>query len=576
MEALFSWIHLADLEFGEPTASALRAMLFEGLRRDVLEQARECPPDAIIVTGDVAHSGDAGQRAGEEGEYARAGRWLSALSASLGLGDEQVYVVPGNHDVSRAPGVWKRSIERLCARVREGDEGLDEALDDDEDRALLSLRFERYLDFAAGFAPACFDRPGARRLLWWSRALEGRHGLGLRLLGLNTAFVSAAGGDRSHLRLGVRQLGALPPRQEGEIVVIASHHPFMDRWLADEDSASRWIGSRAHLHLTGHGHELRALHIEMGAGRSIVRLTAGAQRAMGGGEGYRYNLAVVCLRDDGSLFLRVSPRRWSHKQAAFVVDVDEVAEGARQVEIALPVKLGAGGAAHGRARDEEGPWAWGRLLERRIEELSRACEPGELKGAADRVEKEVARYLAAVDDELKRLRADPAHAAGAEEIVRFEGRALVRRARKAVSRARLALVARGEALSEGEVFRSSEALFTFGVREDAAMLVAAAARAGLGFLATHGASLEDRTRDRDALDVALPGPPRGGGLDERLGEIWFRHHREELVRRYAGRFVATTADGVVALGASRREVEDALARLGMHGRRLVAYVAEAR
>jgi 3',5'-cyclic AMP phosphodiesterase CpdA len=93
-----SILHLSDLHFGQnhrfeesndlppkdnPT---LHKVLVRSLKRD------QKKPDIIVVSGDLAQSGD-------PAEFGHARGFLESLRDELGLGSKSVVVVPGNHDL---------------------------------------------------------------------------------------------------------------------------------------------------------------------------------------------------------------------------------------------------------------------------------------------------------------------------------------------------------------------------------------------------------------------------------------------------------------------------------------------
>jgi 3',5'-cyclic AMP phosphodiesterase CpdA len=277
------------------------------------------------VTGDIAFSGAPDQ-------YFAARAWLLDLAKLWSLDPTHIFTVPGNHDIERATDA-DRSIKRLVRDLREGHEDLDEALRNSADRVLLTRRLQHYLDFSAILAPACFnDPPGdpSTRLAWMHR-LDARGGLRIRLIGLNTALLAADDQDQRRLRLGKEQLARAftdPPPEDNELLVVLSHHPFQDRWLADQREADSWVRSHGHLHLSGHVHEADTEELRSGGGSSLLRIVAGAVH----GDklppdipaGHGYSLASVLLTDEGALRLRVWPRRFSDKNKDFRPDVDNI------------------------------------------------------------------------------------------------------------------------------------------------------------------------------------------------------------------------------------------------------------
>ncbi|MCE9666340.1 metallophosphoesterase [Myxococcus stipitatus] len=337
MKPLFAWVHLSDIHFGHGGAAHAwdQQLVLSCLLSDVSQAGeRGVPaPTSVFVTGDIAFSGGTRGRPGQTRctEYEEATRFLQGLAQRLGLDAASVLVVPGNHDVQRAVDRDKE-VRRLVEQLREGKQELDAALAQPPQRALLARRQANFLEWARQFGPATRESPtlGEERLFWTHR-LEVAEGLRVRVVGLNTALLSADDSDQGRLRLGNEQLARallIPPVEPQELVLVLGHHPLEGGWLADERSADAWIRNHAHLHLSGHVHEAGSEQARSGAGGLFVRVVAGAAHgdaaATGVPSGHGYNLAAIYVTDGGQLVLRVWPRRWSDKRKGFVTDQDNV------------------------------------------------------------------------------------------------------------------------------------------------------------------------------------------------------------------------------------------------------------
>ena len=331
MRQLFSWIQISDLHFGhgDETWGWDQLMVLECLRKDA-ERVDVPKPNFIFITGDVAFSGNSRTRPGESSshEYADATSWIESLRNSVGLNREAVFVVPGNHDIDRSADK-DRATSRLVRVLREGQESLDTALADPNDRNLLTRRLKNYGEFAAGFGPSGL-KATAEAGLSWSHTLGPMAGLKLRLIGLNTALLAADEFDFGKLRIGRRTLAQTiyPPLDRNELTIVMSHHPLQGGWLADERDVSAWVSSHAHILLSGHVHEPDSVEIRAGSGGSIVRIAAGASHEERGpsraAPSHGYNHAAIFLSPKGTLILRIWPRRWSEKNKEFRTDSDNV------------------------------------------------------------------------------------------------------------------------------------------------------------------------------------------------------------------------------------------------------------
>lgn len=344
---LFRWIHISDIHVGhgDNEHGWDQKLVMDGLRKDAaaLVKNGQAPVDAILVTGDIAFSGN-GRR---PTEYADAKEWLLDLGQAVGVPPASIYVVPGNHDVNRAAD-RDRSTKRLVETLRSGTDKIDTALGDKGDRELLARRMAAYLAFSAEFAPACLKAPplAAEERLFWVHRLEAQSSLKIRLVGLNTALLAADEEDQSQLRLGKEQLSRAlrdPAIEDDELVMVLSHHPFTGGWLADQREVDAWVRNHTHVHLSGHVHDADTEAARKGSGGVFVRIVAGSvhgdQQPADVPASHGYSFGAVVVSDDGKPRLRIWPRKWSSKQMRFIFDAESVPEDERYAEHDLRLQL---------------------------------------------------------------------------------------------------------------------------------------------------------------------------------------------------------------------------------------------
>jgi hypothetical protein len=507
---LFSWIHFADLHFGEGRDPWSNELLLACLREDAASFcSTEGLPDAIFVTGGVisARPDDPRDPSGVDRSYELAKVWLSELGQAVSVPPPRIFIVPGSSDIRPAGSARARSVTRLVERLREGAEAIDDAIADEDDRALLLSRLGPFIRFAEAFGSPASPAP-ALALSFSARLAT--PGLPARVVGLTTGILSSLTGDRGRLRVGVGQIGAaLRSHAEGELLIVLSHHPFHGGWLADEQAAAAWLESRAPIHLTACADEDRSVRAERGAERGMIRIAAGLPGTdMPGGR--CYNIASVVLDAAGSLELRVWHRRWSRTRKAFVADVDAIPPG--QWFAAYPLdktKYKALKEPRSTRYTPRAPDARpeeelrddfrtrSELLEGRIRNAVAARGPEAAREAALLLERELHRYVASVDDDMKRARAarqDPA-SPDLEAALHAEIRDLRKRARGTLARVKLSVLLDLDDASADprEVFACSGDLVALGVKEDIGLLRRAEERWDFDFLGAHRKALEERT-----------------------------------------------------------------------------------
>jgi predicted ATPase/predicted phosphodiesterase len=312
-----SWLHLSD--WHQRGDSLDREIVRDGLLRD-LEKRNSFGPftdslDFVIFSGDVAHSG-------KETEYSAAASYLfDPLLKTLGLSKEQLFFVPGNHDVDWA------SFEMLPAQLRHAlsDEGsVQEWLRDPKKRERLLEPFENYRNFVSAYSTQTTSGYCEVRLFE-------KQGLKVALLGLNSALMcgrelkgqgkSKTVDEFGKLIIGEQQVYDAVKKSEGVNLRIAvQHHPF--EWLAefDRDRIEARLEESCQFLLHGHLHRPTAKHIQdprnnymlIPAGASYYRRVPEHPRYANG-----YNMVKLNMETgEGQIFFR----RWDDTLGKWVAD----------------------------------------------------------------------------------------------------------------------------------------------------------------------------------------------------------------------------------------------------------------
>jgi predicted phosphodiesterase len=299
--------HLSDIHFNGSsgvTVHDLDSDVRNELIRDAARLTKELgSATGVLVTGDIAFSG---QRA----EYERAAAWLREFCLAIDCPEENVWVVPGNHDVDR-----KLAGSKLTKALHEGIRSKDEASIDSELREIfadqqsanaLLAPLAEYNTFAARFQ--CSISP---QKPFWERDLVLDCGTIIRLRGLCSALVSNAHDAKGNVVLGTAQ--ASVPRIDGVEYLTLCHHP--PDWLRDQDSVVSHLESKVRIQLFGHKHVQRVQTINR-----TLRLTAGAMHPERHERGWvpTYNIIEITRRHDERLGIRLFQRRWHETDCRFV------------------------------------------------------------------------------------------------------------------------------------------------------------------------------------------------------------------------------------------------------------------
>lgn len=325
------FLHLSDIHFQRNAGNTYDP--YAGLRNELeldvqsFSAATFKSVNAILITGDVAYSGD-------PEEYAYAQAWIEKIAGILKLiPGEDVFVIPGNHDIQRDVVRKSATIQGYHAALREPNRDPNVALvdylqKDDEAKRIIFKPLQNYNDFAARYqCNISAEEP------YWEHPFALSDGSTLNLRGMNSTLISDEhDSDTAHkLVVGDYQLELL--RQDGVEHMILCHHP--PQWMVDQDQAETLLTSRARIQLFGHKHMQRVTRIE-----DSVRVVAGAMHPEKREPNWKpkYNFIEVDVEVRGAdtriLVVRGYPRVYEDTK---FVSGNEGASTFRQDELPLPL-----------------------------------------------------------------------------------------------------------------------------------------------------------------------------------------------------------------------------------------------
>lgn len=303
-------VHLSDIHFTRRSGVSVHDLdknVRNELVLDATNVAREIGPvTGVLVTGDIAFSGS-------KVEFEYATNWLRDFCRAIGCHEENVCVVPGNHDVVRDK--TKRKLTRMLHQgVRKDgsdvDKELREIFSDPQSAAALLEPLADYNKFAELFGCSI---SGEKH--FWERDFTLVCGTTVRLRGLTSALVSNEEDQRTGIVLGTAQ--ATVERSPGVLHMTLCHHP--PDWLRDHDAVEDHLKSKVHIQLFGHKHSQRLDEIN-----GKVRLVAGAMHPDPGEGSWlpTYNFLEIGRRDADHIGLRVYQRQWNQPDTNFVARHD--------------------------------------------------------------------------------------------------------------------------------------------------------------------------------------------------------------------------------------------------------------
>lgn len=228
-------LHLSDFHFATHTARDSKPLL----DRMISHLRGATRPDLVLVSGDIAQSGVAG-------DYALAKELFLSLLRALELDATRLLLVPGNHDVDRSRvGRGAESTQNRVLRSSSSQSEFENVLTDDEEFVLLTRRGASHRSFEQ-------DLLGGRSQTALVERIRIINGVRVAVAGFNSALFSSSDNDKGSLFVGLAQCNDVLVG-EADLQIALVHHPL--DYLADSDRASEYeIAKWADLVLRGHLH----------------------------------------------------------------------------------------------------------------------------------------------------------------------------------------------------------------------------------------------------------------------------------------------------------------------------------
>jgi predicted MPP superfamily phosphohydrolase len=304
-----TWLHISDIHFGHGPERyrADQRIICTEILRDAENMVKQIgSPDLLFITGDIAF------KAKTDNEYIQASDWIRKLLNTVNATKDQLYMVPGNHDVDRSKALQSATDRSVYRDLRENPGKLDEFLASPQDMARLWAKFQPYAEFASSYAAPKLSEEKP----FWVVPSYASHLGPITLSGLNTNLLSFDDTDSpSTLALGNRQLHqAIHEPAPKDLIIILQHHP--PDWLTDGRRLEAMLQGRPHILFCGHIHKQGGLISLPLHGGELLRLVAGAGHT---DPNYPFEHAYAWGKLD-SQGLAYFPRTWVEELHCFRAD----------------------------------------------------------------------------------------------------------------------------------------------------------------------------------------------------------------------------------------------------------------
>lgn len=315
-------IHLSDIHLKESDFNS-EMDRNQNLRRKLIEDANNfCKrigkkPSTIIVSGDIAYSG-------KTKEYEFADKWLNDLCQQTGAEFDNIFVIPGNHDIDRGAikGKVPSALQSELRNLSEPDleNKIRGFIEDEGSAAILLSPLLKFNEFAKKFS--CEFNIGRNTLV--KKNIKINDSYNLVIWGLNSVLVSNGDDSKNPGNMILAPSYHSIFSEDGAINIVTCHHPF--NWILNGEYFKTQVESNAHLLLFGHEHNNRFLQA-----KNYLQVSSSAVIPDEDGSGTLpgYNIFDINIEeDDGKdyLVIKLYLREWQFNPDAFREKVGQSGE----------------------------------------------------------------------------------------------------------------------------------------------------------------------------------------------------------------------------------------------------------
>lgn len=326
-----TFVHLSDIHFIRAFSNESPFDIDKAVRDAILQDAKSlrsrlAPVHGMLITGDIAYAGKAG-------EYRTALDWLAQLAEVLGCEKEYLWCVPGNHDVDQSFLKENTAISAVHDRLRRADDRNVQLRKDLEVENTGRLLFSPLKSYSEEFA-ARFDCLSVPQQPWWTDDLTLNDGSTLRFRGLNSVIISGLDDNDEKNKLLLGEIQTEYGRADGVEYLTLCHHPV--DWLLDRDGVEEALIAYSRIQLFGHKHIQKANKVD-----ETLWLVAGAVHPDRTKSTWvpRYNylsIEVEGTESNRSMSVDVYARVWSQPERQFTREQGSYKEEFRNYKLKLP------------------------------------------------------------------------------------------------------------------------------------------------------------------------------------------------------------------------------------------------
>lgn len=246
MDKKITWLHLSDLHFRVAEDNFESRLIYDKLLDDLKHIEEDI--DLVFVTGDIAFSG-------RTEEYALASEFFNSVLEILNIKKENIFYVPGNHDIQRSNTA--NYVSKMLENINSEKE-VSEILGSKELREVFLKRLNNYYEFVGNNS-----FPIEKSELSYTKNIN-INGIEVAIVGLNSAWGSTSSSEKGNIVLGERQvIEAFSKIEKPQITITLLHHPIYYFKDDDVESVEAVINNRSDFVLHGHIHSRKVITQKM-------------------------------------------------------------------------------------------------------------------------------------------------------------------------------------------------------------------------------------------------------------------------------------------------------------------------
>jgi formylglycine-generating enzyme required for sulfatase activity len=310
----FQILHISDLHFNKEQDFDRSLVIELFLKRLKEDYNKGLQPEIVIVTGDIAYHGI-------KTEYEKAKPFFDELLVCLGLEQDKLFVVPGNHDVNRKK--YRKSDVPGYKDMKD----LNDELENKIFRQDLFKGIQDYFNFIDINYPHL--SPVDEGLVPFVHIHQCLFRKKIGLIGLNSAWMCREEQEKGKIAIGEYQVKQavkkLNKMGKTDLIIFCFHHPLNCLWSEDRKINRRFFNDS--ILMIGHLHDVEAGSVNDLDGLLYQSQTGGLYLGSSSKWPQRYHYITF---DENLENFRIDIRSFTKEKREWYIDINKGDGGSKE------------------------------------------------------------------------------------------------------------------------------------------------------------------------------------------------------------------------------------------------------